>query len=113
MITKKQLKELSKDATPLEKAVIREAIDHDNPEGFFKDLLYHGCQSGMIDGLIYYKDTEKFADKHWDEIEELKNEMEDSLGEPLKMETPIKNWLAWFGFEETARKIVEKLGIEV
>ena len=113
MITKKQLKELVKTATLLEKAVLYEAINSDNPKMFFEDLLQHGCQSGMVGELIYYEDTEKFADKYWDEIEELKNEMEESLGEPLKMGTPLKNWLAWFGFEETARKIADKLGLEV
>lgn len=81
-------------------------------KGFFNDLSYSGCQSGMINHLIYYTDTKKFFDEYSSEIEDLKEELEDSMGEPLKIKGNIANWLAWFGFEETARNIAQELGID-
>ncbi len=80
---------------------------------WFNDLLSHGCQSGMIGHLIYYDDTHKFYDKYYDEIEEIRQELEDSLGQALNPEGDLKNWYAWLGYEETARKIAEELGLEV
>lgn len=87
--------------------VAQEAIDYgcEEIETFFSDLLQHGCQSGMISSLIYYVDTHKFFDTHYDEIEELRYEYEEMLGEALKPNGDLKNWYAWFAFEEIARKI--------
>lgn len=94
--------------------VAQEALDYgsDIPT-FFHDLLSHGCQSGMISSLIYYADTHAFFDTHYDEIEELRNEYEAMTGEPLRIGDNLKNWLAWFAFEETARKIADEFGIGV
>jgi hypothetical protein len=55
--------------------------------------------------LIYYKDTHIFYDKHYDEIEELREEYEEMVGEALKIQGDLKNFLAWFAFEEVAYKI--------
>ena len=78
---------------------------------FFADLLQHGCQSGMVSQLIYYSDTHAFYDKHYDEIEELRYEIEESLGHPLQPQGDLKNWYAWLAFEETARKIADEFEI--
>jgi hypothetical protein len=96
----------------LKAAVAREALDYDTVTGFFNDLLQYGCQSGMIGSLIYYNDTRKFYDTHYDEIEELRCEFEEMLGEALKPQGDLKNWYAWFGFEETARQLANGLGID-
>ena len=87
--------------------------NNENIKGFFEDLLTHGCQSGMIPGLVYYTDTHKFFDKHYEEIEDLRYEYEQDFGEPLKANGDLKNWFAWFGYEETARKLAEELEIEI
>ncbi len=91
--------------------VAQEALDYDceDVETFFSDLLQYGCVSGMISSLIYYVDTHKFFDDHYDEIEELRYEFEDMLGEPVKPNGDLKNWFAWFAFEETARKLADDL----
>ncbi len=88
----------------LRAAVAQEALDCGyDIAAFFTDLLHHGCQSGMISSLIYYHDTHAFFDKHYDEIEALRYELEHELGEPLKPQGDLKNWYAWIAFEETAR----------
>ena len=38
---------------------------------------------------------------------ELKEEYEESIGEPMTIPYHLKNYLAWFGFEETARRLWE------
>ncbi len=86
--------------------VAREALNYDNPQVFFDDLLQHGCISGMVSQLIYYTDTHAFYDKHYEEIEELRTEYEESTGEALEIKNNLKNYLAWFSFEQVAFQLV-------
>jgi hypothetical protein len=62
--------------------------------------------------LVYYSDTHAFFDKHYDEIEELRGDWEDSVGQPLAIKGDLKNFLAWFAFEEVAYQMAEELGFE-
>ena len=128
-LTKKAIKAAAE--TKLEKAVARwwvETIEYgDDPELIMEDLLQHGCQSGMVGELIYYSDTMKFYKRHKEEINGLLYEMIESIVEgpsgifgdkwnkedPLALQELNQNLLAWFGFEETVRKLAEKLGIEL
>lgn len=98
--------------------------DDDEIKYFFVDLLQHGCQSGMVNSLIYYKDTNEFFDKYENEIEDLITEnMEmsgadtrpqfiDSLNGCAENMTQEKNLLSWFAFEETARSLFNEMGFE-
>ena len=94
----------------LEKAVALEAYDpqsNENTIRFFEDLLQHGCISGMVGSLVYYADTEAFFDKYYEEIIWLKTEYEEMTGQPMEIPYHLKNHLAWFAFEETARQLWE------
>ena len=95
-------------------------------EGVLKDLFYGGCQSGMVGHLIYYTDTLKFFKKYRQEINALLVENLESMGlsiselfgDKWEKEDPLgqdlnQNLLAWFGFEETARKLADQNEIEV
>lgn len=129
MVIKEYLEEL-KDGNKLKDYVIDYYIDdYDNysdDESFikgFEDLQRYGCVSGMIHSLIYYDDTNKFYDDYKDEINELLSEQMAGTGlsinelfgknfdkeDPLILEYSNKNLLAWFGFEETAYSIYEKV----
>jgi len=80
---------------------------------WFNDLQQGGVAGGMIGGLNYYTDTKKFYIKHLEEIEELQDDYKDETGEELAIgSTPRYNFLAWFAFEETARKMASELGID-
>ncbi|WP_456440816.1 DUF7222 domain-containing protein [Psychroserpens sp.] len=92
--------------------VAQEAIEQENIEDFFSDLQQHGCISGMISPLIYYKDTHQFFDDYYSEIEQLREDTEDSLGEPIQIKGDLKNTLAWFAFEETAYQMSLNLEIK-
>jgi len=96
----------------LEERVLRDLLKEDEPETYLKDLLNHGCQCGMVRNLIYFADTKKFYIKYLEEIDEIKENLEFSTGEVLKVKYPSYNFLAWFGYEETARNIADKLELD-
>lgn len=96
----------------------------DGWRGAYKDLAHGGCVSGIVSKLIYYTDTVKFYRKHQEEISALVTEMLRDTGnslhelfgekwdvtDPLAQDTHNQNLLAWFGFEEMARRIAEANG---
>ena len=85
----------------------------DDIKMFFSDLMNGGCQGGMIGELVYYADTAKFYDKFYDEIEELRENLEFEMGEAVNIKGDLKNWFAWFGFEEMTKKIADEVGVEI
>ena len=128
------MKKLNKSlaTTRLERHVLRwinEQADNydDGAKGILDDLMRGGCQSGFVSHLIYYTDTVKFFHKHRQEISSLLKEAIESTGcqpadlfgekwdreDPLAQEDLNRNLLAWFAFEETARNLAEKAGIEL
>ena len=100
--------------------VVERWSDYSDKTYIFKDVLYNGCQSGVVSELIWYSDTVKFYRKYRDEINELLKELMDGTGiysmkdlfgknwddeDPLAIEQYNQNLLAWFGFEETLRNV--------
>jgi len=100
--------------------VIDEWNDYNDKKHIFTDVLYHGCQSGMVGFLIWYSDTTAFYKKYIEEINTLLYNVQSSTGlygmkdlfgkkwdeeDPLAIEDYNQNLLAWFGFEETLRNI--------
>ena len=87
---------------------------------FMNDLNYGGCESGLVGQLIYYRDTLPFYRRHNAEINALLVETMQEIGatspadifgqkwdsdDPLALDTLNQNLLAWFAFEETARRL--------
>ena len=124
---------LSGAITKLEKYVQKScnshAADYDNGvKGFLDDLFYGGCQSGMVGDLIYYKDTLAFYKHHKAEITAMLKDLLQECGfkSPADLfgdkwdtddlfadECSNQNLLAWFGYEETARKLADRNGIGI
>ena len=91
-------------------AIINEALEYDSPKSFFEDLLQYGCQSWIVSSMIRYKDTHEFYDKHYDEIEELRAELDEQWIElNIPTHSDLKNFLAWLSFEEKARFLYDEL----
>jgi hypothetical protein len=116
MTTKQKIEKIAKETdSKLEKYVCDYITDNyetdEDIKAFLKDLQQNGCVSGMVSDLIYYTDTHEFYNDYADEIDELKDEMEESIGEPFKIKGDVRNWLAWFAFEETAERIAGELSI--
>ena len=112
---KQRLIEMSENPTDsIEKEVAKEALSHshDNPLDFFNDVLTHGCVSGMVSILIYYRDTHAFFQKYYDEIEDIRNGYEEQTGLILQPKGDLMNWYSWFAFEEVARQVAESFGVK-
>ena len=93
--------------------ILSDAETDEEVINFFNDLQTYGCQSGMVNSLIYYRDTHAFFDTHYDEIEELRQDYKDSCGIDISIQYDLKNTLAWFAFEEVAYQLSNELEIEL
>lgn len=104
-----------KGKSELKDAVINITLDnidnYDNGEIYFFEVLNYGCQSGIVNELTYYYQTEEFFNKYADEIFNLYNNLIEESGQ-IDMELN-KNNLAWLAFEETLRNITYDLDIEI
>lgn len=120
--------------TKLEGAVARwiRSRARDYPDtgaaGVLKDLAYGGCQSGMVGHLIYTRDCVRFYRRHRvDIVEALRATMDDmgvngvaelfgdrwDAADPLAHDDPNRTLLAHFAFEETARALAGRAGVEI
>lgn len=96
---KQALREMAK-GHDIRAAVAKEALDYGSIPAFFVELSQHGCANGMVGGLIYYRDTHKFFDDHYEEIQKIVNELPDASY--IDISGDMKNSLAWFAFEAVA-----------
>lgn len=81
-----------------------------------REITLHGCISGVVSELIYYKDTVKFYDTYEDEIWSRLDSMATNLGsssilsfisthldvKSIGSMTQFKNALAWWAVEDVA-----------
>ena len=95
----------------LRSEVATEALEYHNIQAFFADLAANGCISGMITKLIYYSDSHKFYDTYYSEIEQLRENYQTETGLILIPKGDLKNWYAWFAFEQTAYTMAKELGL--
>lgn len=109
--------------TDIEKEVAQAAMDsgYDDPWGWIDDLAVHGCESGMVSGLIYYNETSKFYEAHKEEIWEMLAEDAESTGENILVmlsqmrwagnisdESTFANYLAWYAYETAAQRLLDR-----
>ena len=92
--------------------VINEALSswYEDVRDFFLDLQRMGCQSGVISSMIRYSDTHKFYDKHYDEIEDIRLELQDEwilLNEHIEYD--LKTFYAWLTYEHIAYNIYNQI----
>lgn len=97
--------------------------EYDDKKDIFLDVIKNGCKSGIVGDLYYYEQTTSFYNAYKHEINKLIYECgynnlavlfgdEWNKHDPLALDEYNQNLLAWFGFEETARNIARKFGIE-
>ena len=69
---------------------------------FLEDMQKGGCQSGMIGEFIYHADNKDFYIKHIEDLEEYKQELEDSIGEAIANRQNLVHYtfIVWLCFEE-------------
>jgi hypothetical protein len=71
-------------------------------KSFLEDLQHGGCISGMIGEFIYHSDCKAFYITHLDDLEDIRKDLENSLGEPIanRYESPHYTFMCWLCFEE-------------
>ncbi|WP_264529241.1 hypothetical protein [Flavobacterium sp. N502540] len=71
-------------------------------KSFLEDLQRGGCMSGMISEFIYHADCRKFYIEHLDDLENIRKEIEDSVGVVVKNchRLPHYTFMCWLCFEE-------------
>lgn len=87
------------------------ACNYDTPHGFFHDLSYGGCASGMIGMFIYHSDCKRFYINHIDDLEAFVEDLEENLGEPIKNKDhqPHYTFICWLCYEELGFSIARTL----
>ena len=87
------------------------ACNYDTPHGFFHDLSYGGCSSGMIGMFIYHSDCKRFYINHIDDLEAFVEDLEENLGEPIKNKDhqPHYTFICWLCYEELGFSIARTL----
>lgn len=81
--------------------------NYDNPLSFFEDMQRGGCASGMIGMVIYNSDCLALYGKYANDMEEFREELEESIGSPLQRDTALRHyvWICWLCYEELAFQI--------
>jgi hypothetical protein len=105
--------------TNLERAVIRMINDmaEDHSEGVAgagRDLLAGGCAGWVAAGLYLTGVSERFAARHIKDILALWEDDTRDLGErpgPRGAALDL-SWLAHYGFQAAARRVLDRAGIE-
>ncbi len=60
--------------------------------------------------MIRYSDTHKFYDKYYDEIEDIRFELQETgILENLNLDQDLKNYFAWLAFEHVAYNIYNQI----
>lgn len=104
----KKLTELAKGENIIA-VVAQDALDYDDIS-YLKDVTTHGCVSGVVSSLIYYKDTHEFYQNHKDECQEILAEYEEMTGEGFRFKgQDIENTLAWLSYEQRAKELLDVL----
>lgn len=87
------------------------ACNYCTPHGFFHDLSYGGCSSGMIGMFIYHSDCKRFYINHIDDLEAFIEDFEEELGEriPNKDHQPHYTFVCWLCYEELAYDIARTI----
>ena len=87
------------------------ACNYCTPHGFFHDLSYGGCSSGMIGMFIYHSDCKRFYINHIDDLESFVEDFEEELGEriPNKDHQPRYTFVCWLCYEELAHDIARTI----
>lgn len=112
---KPQLIEMSTKSTGIRLAVINSILDQGDTDSelinYIDNVLLHGCASGIVTELIYYKDTKEFFKEHCEEIFELLEDVRGEFGDYPRFEELNCNNLAWWSYEWVLDDIAQKLDI--
>lgn len=76
-------------------------------KSFLEDMQKGGCQSGLIGEFTYNASCKEFYIKYIDDLEDIKAEFEEGLGEAIqnRQSLPHYTFMCWLCFEEYCYRI--------
>lgn len=78
-----------------------DGTNEDKLKSFLLDLQKGGCSSGIVGDFIYNSDCKQFYIKHIDDLEDMKSDLQDALGEPILNSSNLHyTFMCWLCFEE-------------
>ena len=89
--------------------VASDTVNEPSPIDYLEGVTQHGCVSGWVSRLVYYTDTHAFFDTHYDEIHDMISDYKDNTGLDLVHTGDLKNFYAWFAYEQIAYDILNQL----
>jgi hypothetical protein len=93
--------------------VAKEALNDNNTHAFFSAILTKGCASGWVTSLNFYDQIHHFFNTYYDEIENIRIEIECNNSNPVSLSYDIKTTFSWMAFEHTALQLAEELKIQL
>ncbi len=112
---KKELQNIIDTTTELtlEKTVAHKLLNAEDSYAYLSDIIHHGCVSGTVSSLVHTSYAHEFFDQYYNYIQDVISEFEEQTGAPVSFTHDIKTKLSWFAFEQAARNLADKLGLEI
>ena len=92
--------------------VITEALSswYDNVKDYFTEIQRMGCQSGIVSSMIRTVDVYKFYDKHYEEIENIRLELQEEwILWNESIDQDLKTFYSWLSYEHIAYSIYNQI----
>lgn len=92
--------------------IIKDALDSwcDWPKQYLQDVLQYGCQWGTVSSMIRTVDVHKFYDKFYDEIEDLRLELQDEwILWTEHIDQDLKTYYSWLAYEHISYNIYNQI----
>ena len=90
-------------------SILNVSDDNEELKEYMENVMYHGCQSGIVGDLIYTYQCNDFFKKHFEEIFDLYNDLKEELNLELQITATD---LSWFSYEVIVNNIYNELGLE-
>lgn len=90
-------------------SILNVSDDNEELKEYMKNVMYHGCQSGIVGDLIYTYQCNDFFKRHFEEIFDLYNDLKEELNLELQITATD---LSWFSYEAIVNNIYNELELE-
>ena len=87
-------------------SILNVSDDNEELKEYMENVMYHGCQSGIVGDLIYTYQCNDFFKKHFEEIFDLYNDLKEELNLELQITATD---LSWFSYEAIVNNIYNAL----
>lgn len=90
-------------------SILNVSDDNEELKEYMENVMYHGCQSGIVGDLIYTYQCNDFFKRHFEEIFDLYNDLKEELNLELQITATD---LSWFSYEAIVNNIYNELELE-